>query len=358
MTALALCSVVPAAAGSASTTSSTIASAATFVACVVTDTGGIHDRSFNASAWQGLRDAKRSDPTIAISYLSSTSESDYAPNINTSIAEHCGIIITVGYLMDGVTATAADAHPDQRFAIVDDAPVTNTTHELRALQYETNQASFLGGMLAAGMSKTGKVATYGGENFASVALYMDGFVAGVRYYDYKYHAKVEVLGWTPAKGSCSLTTCEGTGTFVGNFSDPAGARAIAARDFTHGADIVFPVDGPVGLSSVDAARRAGRRHYVLWLDSNGCVSHSSDCKYFVGTVAKGVEASVAATVLSAAKGTFKGGTYVGTLKNDGAGLQYGGVAVPRLLKKRISAARAAIVAGTLSVNPNKFPTGP
>ena len=74
-----------------------------FLACEVTDTGGINDRSFNASAWAGLQAAKKLDPSMTIRYLSSTSSSDYVPNIATFVGEHCGIIITVGFLMGNAT---------------------------------------------------------------------------------------------------------------------------------------------------------------------------------------------------------------------------------------------------------------
>ncbi len=93
----------------------------------------------------------------------------------------------------------------------------------------------------------------------------------------------------------------------------------------------------------------------MWVDSNGCESDAADCKYFVGTVAKGVEPSVEASVLSAAKGTFKAGSYIGTLKNDGTALEYGGVMIPASLKAKIATAKAGIIAGTISVNPNKYP---
>jgi basic membrane protein A len=332
------------------------ASAATkFKACVVTDTGGINDKSFNASAWAGLGDAKKSDPSISISYLSSTSSADYVPNINTFIHESCGVIVTVGFLMDAATTSAANAHPTQKFAIVDDAPVVKKGTSVLGLQYETDQAGFLGGMLAAGMSKKGAVATYGGEPFPSVTLYMNGFVAGVRYYDKTYHAKVKALGWTPAKGACSLSTCNGKGTFTGNFTDQTAGKTDTSTFFSEGADIVFPVAGSVGLGSVAAAKQAGKGHYVMWVDSNGCTKDPSDCSLFVGTVAKGVEPSVEAAVLSAAKGTFKAGSYVGTLANKGTALEYGGVTIPSALKAKIATAKAGIIAGTISVNPNNYP---
>jgi len=340
---------------SVATSMTSASAAAKFKACVVTDTGGINDKSFNASAYQGLKDAAKQDSNISYTYLSSTSSSDYVPNINSFISKSCGIIVTVGFLMDAATASAANAHPSQKFAIVDDAPKVKAGTHVLSLQYETDQAGFLGGILAAGMSKTKTVATYGGQPFPSVTLYMNGFVAGVRYYDKTYKKSVKVLGWTPAKGACSLATCNGKGTFVGNFTDQTAGKTDTTTFFSQGADIVFPVAGSVGLGSIAAAKLAGKGHSVMWVDSNGCVSDKADCSWFVGTVAKGVEPSVAAAVLSAAKGTFKAGTYVGTLANNGTTLDYGGIKVPASLKSEIATAKAGIIAGSISVNPNKYP---
>ncbi len=343
---------------SVASTTVTASAASKFKACVVTDTGGINDKSFNASAWAGLKAAAAQDSNISVQYLSSTSSSDYAPNINSFISKGCGIIVTVGFLMDAATAAAANAHPTQKFAIVDDAPVVKAGTHVLALQYETDQAGFLGGILAAGMTKTGTVATYGGENFPAVTLYMNGYVAGVRYYDKTYKKSVKVLGWTPGKGACSLAKCAGSGTFIGNFTDQTAGKTDTTTFFSEGADIVFPVAGSVGLGSVAAVQAAGSGKYVMWVDSNGCISDASDCKYFVGTVAKGVEPSVEAAVLSAAKGTFKAGSYIGTLANNGTQLEYGGVMIPASLKAKIASAKAGIIAGKISVNPNSYPATP
>ncbi|MGC2486905.1 MAG: BMP family ABC transporter substrate-binding protein [Acidimicrobiales bacterium] len=339
----------------AATNTTVSAGAATgFKACMVTDTGGINDGSFNESAWDGMKDAEAANSNISIHYLPSTSDANYTPNINTLLKEGCGIIVTVGYDMDAATAKAANAHPSQKFAIVDDSPTT-TSKDLLALRYETDQDAFLGGMLAAGMSTTGVVATYGGQNIPTVTLYMNGFVAGVRYYDKEYKAKVKVLGWKPAAGACSLTVCKGSGTFTNNFTDQTAGQTDTTAFFAEGADIVFPVAGNVGLGSVAAAKSAGAGHSVMWVDSNGCVQEKSDCSWFVGTVSKGIETSVKNAVVAAASGKFKGGTYLGTLKNDGVALEYGGIKVPSSLKSKITAAQKKIIAGTLSTNPNKYP---
>ena len=93
---------------------------------------------------------------------------------------------------------------------------------------------------------------------------MNGFVAGVRYYDKTYSKHVKVLGWNPPKTACSLAACPGTGTFVGNFTDQTAGKSDTTTFFSEGADIVFPVAGSVGLGSVAAAQAGGRRplHHV------------------------------------------------------------------------------------------------
>jgi len=107
------------------------AAAGKTLGCMVTDTGGIDDRSFNASAWAGMQAASKTGSGINVKYLQSTTQADYVPNINTFISQKCNIIVTVGFLMGDATQAAAKAHPSQKFAIVDfpapDSPVNQTT---------------------------------------------------------------------------------------------------------------------------------------------------------------------------------------------------------------------------------------
>ncbi len=334
----------------------TATAAAKYKACVVIDTGGVKDKSFNQSAWQGALDAQKADPNVSPSYLTSQSSADYAPNITTFESKGCGLIVTVGFNMDAATAAAANAAPNQKFAIVDDLPTT-TSHNVLALQYETNQAAFLGGYLDAATSKSGVVATYGGEAFSSVTMYESGFVAGVRYYDKMNKAKVKVLGFTP-QGMCSLSSCPGTGTFVGNFTSQTDGKTIAANFFSEGADFVFPVAGSVGLGSVVAAKQAGVGHQITWVDSNGCLTDTADCKWYNATVAKGVEPSVEAAILSAAKGTFKGGSYHGTLSNAGTLLEFNTSSASPALKATLLTITKGIESGKISVQPSSYPATP
>jgi basic membrane protein A len=281
---------------------------------MVADTGTIDDRSFNQSAWEGMQEAAAADPSITVKYLPSaaSTESIYVSNINTFMAEKCGIIVTVGYLMAEATADAAKANPTAKFAIVDNpgAPVIANQD---SLVFNTVQDGFLGGYLAAGMSKTGKVATFGGQELPTVTIYMDGFWDGVQYYNTQHHANVQVLGWSEATQK---------GSFVNSFTDETAGQTLTQTFINEGADVIFPVAGDVGLGSAkavaEANQQAGSTKVTMeWVDTDGCVSAPNYCNIFITSVTKGIQTAVKNAVLSAAQGTFKGGNYIGTLANGG-----------------------------------------
>jgi basic membrane protein A len=277
---------------------------------MVTDTGGINDKSFNQSAWAGMQAAASANAGITVKYLPSNSESDYVPNINQFISQKCGIIVTVGFAMGTATQTAATKNPAQDFAIVDNA-YPKVIKNIDSLVYNTVQDGFLGGYLAAGMSKTGKVATFGGAQYPTVTIYMDGFWDGVQYYNQKHGTKVSVLGWDEQTQK---------GEFTGDFTNQTKGQTVTQTFIQEGADIIFPVAGNVGLGAAKAVQQAdaaGGKVNMLWVDTDGCVSAASYCKYFISSVTKGITASVKAAVLSAQAGSFKGGDYIGTLTNGG-----------------------------------------
>ncbi len=318
-TGAALCVLAVLVAGCAKPAKSTTATTkAKFTGCMVTDTGGIDDKSFNQSSWQGMQAAAAAEPSkITVSNLQSTTPSDYAKNISTFIGRKCGIIVTVGFLMGSATETAAKANPHQKFAIVDCSYASACLpkpplHNIDQLVFNTVQDAFLGGYLAAGMTKTGKVATYGGEKFGTVTIYEDGFWDGVMYYNKVHHTHVAVLGWSEPKQN---------GIFAGSFTNLTAGQTIANTFIHDGADIIFPVAGGVGLGTakaVQTADAAGKHIAMYWVDTDGCISAATYCKYFMTSVEKGISTAVKTAVLAAANGTFTGGSYIGTLTNGGA----------------------------------------
>ncbi len=331
---------------SSSSSSSSASAAGKFLGCMVTDTGGIDDRSFNASSWQGMQEAAATDPSkISVTYLQSSSSSDYTPNINTLIGKKCGIIVTVGFLMGDNTQTAAKANPNQKFAIVD-YTYSPAISNIDALVFNTVQDGFLGGYLAAGMSKTGKVATFGGQKLPTVTIYMDGFWDGVQYYNSQHHANVQVLGWNEKTQN---------GEFTGNFTNQTTGQTTTQTFISEGADVIFPVAGNVGLGAAkavqDADAAAGSDKVNMeWVDTDGCISAAQYCKYFLTSVTKGIQTAVKTAVLSAANGTFKGGNYLGTLTNDGVALSpFHDFAskVPASLQAELTKIKAEIISGQI-----------
>ncbi len=315
-------------------------------ACLVTNTGGVDDHSFNAASWQGVQEAVAADPAeISGIYLQSASAGDYTPNIDKAISEKCGLIVTVGFLMGGNTEAAAAANPAQKFAIVDYA-YGRTIKNIDAITFDTAQDGFLGGYLAAGMTRTGKVATYGGQQLSTVTGYLDGFWDGVHYYNAQHHTHVAVLGWNePAQ----------SGSFTGSFTSQADAQALTQTFISEGADIIFPVAETAGLGTAkavqnaDAAARSDRVN-MMWSDTDGCVSVPQYCKYLIASVTQGIQQAVKSAILAAAGGTFAGGTYTGDLANGGVALSpYHDFAgkVPAALTAELQTIKAEIENGTI-----------
>ena len=323
------------------------AAAGKTLGCMVTDTGGIDDRSFNASAWAGMQAAAKASSNVTVKYLQSTTQADYVPNINTFISQKCNVIVTVGFLMGDATQAAAKAHPSQKFAIVDFS-YTPPLPNVDALLFNTAQDGFQGGYLAAGMSKTGKVATFGGQKLPTVTIYMDGFYDGVQYYNQKHGTHVQVLGWN-----------EGTqnGSFTGDFTNQTKGQTLTQTFISEGADIIFPVAGNVGLGAAKAVQQAdaaagSQKVNMMWVDVDGCVSAPQYCKYFITSVQKGIVAAVSTAVTGTANGSFKGGNYVGTLANGGVALapfHDFDSQVPSALKNELAQVKAGIVDGSIKI---------
>jgi basic membrane protein A len=353
--ALAACGSAPednAGAGSASGS----AAAANFLGCMVTDSGGIDDRSFNASAWAGLNAAK-AEEGIEVKYVQSKADTDYTPNVNSLVAEDCGIIVTVGYKLGDATATAAQANPEEKFAIVDNVPdgdpatkdVTEPIANVQPLMFNTAEAAYLGGYLAAGMSKTGTVGTFGGLQIPTVTVFMDGFADGVDKYNADNGTDVKLLGWDKAKQK---------GLFAGNFTSSSDGKNIAKNLIQQGADIILPVAGGTGLGAAAEAQASDGKVAIIWVDQDGYESASQYKDVFLTTVEKKIANAVQKSVTDAVNDQYSNTTYVGTLANEGVGLApYHDFEskVPAELTTKIEELKAQIVDGTITVESDNSP---
>jgi basic membrane protein A len=325
--------------------------AADFRACQVTDVGGVDDRSFNETAFRGLEEAA-ADFDFEPSITESQSADDYAPNIDALVGEDCNLVITVGFLLGDATAAAAETYPDTQFAIVDfdfadqDTGEDITFDNVRELTFATDEAAFLGGYVAAAMTETGTLGTYGGINIPTVTIFMDGFEAGMNHYNEETGSDVELVGWSAA---------EQDGLFTGDFENQAAGRATTEQLLDQGADIIMPVAGPVGQGSIEAVRARGGDEKIVWVDTDGCFSLPDECDLFLTSVMKNMDVAVYDTVESAVEGTFEGGLFTGTLENEGVGIApYNEFEddVPDEVKDAVDELRQQIIDGELETTPS------
>ena len=309
---------------------------------MVTDIGGINDRSFNAAAWAGMQAAKAKNGNIKVDYTQSGAEADYGPNLNGYVQQKCDLIVAVGGLMGKATGEAATANPSQKFAIVD---AKIDSKNVFSMQFDTAQAAFLAGYLAAGMSKSGVVGTYGGLKIPPVTIFMDGFVDGVAQYNKIKSKNVKVLGWDKATQN---------GSFAGSFTDQNGGKRLSDQFVAQKADVIMPVAGGTGLGTAAGAQQSNGAYTVIWVDQDGCVSAQQYCSVFLSTVVKNISDAVRDAVLKAADGTLEGGGgSTGTLANNGVQLaQFHEMdsKVPADLKSELEQLKADVVSGKVQVS--------
>ena len=319
-----------------------------YTACQVTDTGGVDDRSFNQTAYEGLQRAE-SELGVEIAVLESQNANDFEPNINAFMEQGCDLIVTVGFLLGDATQEAAEANPDQNFAIVDvdffdgEAGEDVTYDNVKELTFSTDEAAFLAGYLAAGMTDSGKLGTYGGINIPPVTIFMDGFEAGMNHYNEEKGTDVELLGWN-AQGQ--------EGLFTGDFENQDNGRNTTESLLDEGADIILPVAGPVGLGSAAAIEDRGEGSLV-WVDTDGCESAPDICPLLLTSVMKNMDVAVFEAIREGVEDNFTGGLYTGTLENDGVGIapfHEFEDEVPEELAQEVEELRQQIIDGEVQVS--------
>ena len=280
--------------------------------CFVTDDAGVDDRSFNASGWQGVQDAIASgavqpDPIL----LESTSEADYQPHIETCLDQGSEHIVTSGFKLGPTTETFAAANPDVQFTIID---FPSNGPNVAGTEFQTDEAAFAAGYLAAGVTQTGIVSTYGGANIPTVSIFLDGFTRGVAHYNEVKGADVQVIGW-------DVEAQDGTFTGVFDPADPI-VRATCESQLDEGADIVLPVGGAINLPCGTAIQDRGIDGALIGVDADAFDAMPAEFQdLWLVTILKGLASGVTTSIEAHASGEPLGGSsYVGNLENDGVGL--------------------------------------
>jgi basic membrane protein A len=303
---------------------------AAFIACQVTDTGGIDDKSFNQYAWIGF-EAAAEEHGIDIAFLESQEEADYEVNINAFLEGECDLIVAVGFMLNDASVAAAEANPDTTFAGIDCS--WNETPNYRGSFYNTYEPTYLAGYLAAGMTETGIVAAYGGIQIPPVVEFLDGFYLGVQAYNEAHGTDVLMLGWDPVLQS---------GLMTGDFENIDNGRAMGETLLNAGADIILPVAGPVGGGTLAVLEERGTG-LLVGVDTDWSAFYPDQADYILASALKRIE-----MVLD---DKFEGGNFIASLENGRVGIAYGSAwedKIPSWLKAEIEDLESKIISGEIS----------
>lgn len=210
---------------------------------MVTDVGGLGDKSFNDSAYRGLL-RSRSALDAYIKVLQSKSAADYQPNLTVLSEARFDMIYAIGFLMGDDLGQVAKQFPQQQYAIIDAVvPDPNVV----SVTFKEEDGSFLAGAIAAMVSKTHHIAFIGGMDIPLIRKFECGYVAGAKQVDPNIRVDVK---------------------YAGSFDDVPAGKELANLLFGDGADIIYTAAGKVGLGAIDAARVKPAGDYIIGVDNN------------------------------------------------------------------------------------------
>ena len=308
-------------------------------AAIVTDTGGVDDKSFNQSAWEGLQDWGKEhnlSKDKGYTYFQSTSEADYANNLQQAAGSY-NLIFGVGFALHNAVEEAAKDHSDLNYVLIDD--VIKDQKNVASVTFADNEAAYLAGVAAAKTTKTKQVGFIGGIEGAVITRFEKGFEAGVKSVDPSIKIQVD---------------------YAGSFGDAAKGKTIAAAQYAAGADVVYQVAGGTGAGvfneakSINETRNEDEKVWVLGVDRDQTEEgkyKSKDGKesnFVLASSLKQVGKTVQDIANQTAKGKFPGG------KTTTFGLKDGGVDLTTTnlsedAKKAVEEAKAKILDGSITV---------
>lgn len=295
---------------------------------LVTDVGGVNDKSFNQSAWEALTELNK-ETGLQTKYLQSNQSSDYVPNLNQFVQGGYDLTWSIGFDLGDATLEVAQANPDAKLAIIDnvvDAP------NVESVTFAENEGSFLVGVVAGLTTKTNKIGFIGGAESPVIKRFEVGFQAGVAAVN--PDAKVTV-------------------TYAAAYDKPDIGKSLATQLFNDGADIIFPAAGQTGngvFNEAAARNQAGgaNKLWVIGVDKDQSLEFGDEVT--LTSMMKRVDVAVKNVTQQVIDGTFKGGQVTNlTLKEDGVGLPEENPNLSQEILDKVEEFKQKIINGEITV---------
>ncbi|GED02076.1 BMP family protein [Bacillus atrophaeus] len=305
-----------------------------FSVAMVTDIGGVDDKSFNQSAWEGIqafgKDNGLKKGKNGYTYLQSKSDADYTTNLNKLAREKFDLIYGVGYLMEDSISEIADQRKDANFAIIDAVVDKNN---VASLTFNEHEGSFLVGVAAALSSKTGKIGFVGGMESELIKKFEIGFRAGVQAADPK--ATVEVK-------------------YAGAFDKAEVGKATAESMYKSGVDVIYHAAGATGTGVFTEAKNLKKEDpkrdvWVIGVDKDQYAEgqvEGTDDNVTLTSMVKKVDTAVEDLTKKASEGDFPGGkTITYGLDQDAVGISSSDQNLSDDVKKSVDEWKQKIIDG-------------
>ncbi|WP_018753039.1 BMP family lipoprotein [Paenibacillus sanguinis] len=306
----------------------TASDASKFKIGLVTDVGGVNDKSFNESAWEAL-EALNKEQGIEHKYLQSNQSSDYVPHLNQFVQNGYDLTWSIGFDLGDATKQVADANPNAKLAIIDsvvEAP------NVESVTFAENEGAYLVGVVAGLTTKTNKIGFIGGTETPVIKRFEVGFEAGVAAVNPDAEVKI---------------------TYAAAYDKPDIGKSLAAQLFDYGADIVFPAAGQTGngvFNEATARNNAGgaNKVWVIGVDKDQSIEFGNEVT--LTSMIKRVDVAVKNVTQQVIDGTFKGGQVTNlTLKEDGVGLPEENPNLDQEILDKVEEYKQKIVSGEITV---------
>ncbi|MBS4761473.1 BMP family protein [Carnobacteriaceae bacterium zg-ZUI252] len=310
-----------------------------FSVVFVTDSGGVDDKSFNQSAWEGFqawgKETKREKGVNGYDYIQSTGEKDYATNFSKAIKAKYDLIYAVGFQLNKSVNEFAEKNPDQKFVAVD-ATINENFKNGASLLFAEQEAAYLAGIAAARTTQTNHIGYIGGIRNATLIHFESGFIAG-------------------AKSVNKDIVIENK--YVESFQDAPKGKTIADTMYAQGVDVIYAAAGTSGLGVFSSAKEKmevddSKKLWVIGVDMDqhedgNYKTKSGETKSVTLTsTLKLVGQTMKQFALETEKNGFKTGVFTYRLKDGGVDLTNGQLSED--IKKEVQAAKEKIISGEIT----------
>ena len=310
---------------------------------LATDQGGVRDKAFNQAAWEGVQKAAK-EFGFDTQVVEAANLTDLEANIAKLIADGCDVVVSVGYLMADATASKAIQHPQIRFVIIDVAYVPTKgaspcneskkdcyfdggLKNVTSLLFQEDEAGFLAGVVAGGMTKTGVVASVGAMEIPPVVKFVTGYQHGARF----IKPDVKTLN-----------------VYLSHFDKPDLGRESANKLIDQQADVVFGLGGTTGNAALIMTKEKGAMAIGVDMDQYYTVPEAREA--LLTSAMKKVDVAVYSYLKTIKAGTAEAGVVTSNLKNGGVGIapfHDWESRVPDPVKAKISEATEGLLSGKI-----------